>query len=238
MAQKRMFSKIITESDQFLDMSLSTQALYFHLGMQADDEGFVSPTRIMRMIGAQIDELKVLISKNFIIPFENGVVVIRHWKLNNIIQKDRRKDTIYLHELSNLSQDNSGVYNMDTKCIQDVSVDKIRLGKVSIDKDSKDKTSTIVEEAEPKFGNEDINWVIQEFETIMGFKSSGTKDRFMAKHLLNNFSKEQLTAMLKYLSTQEYAPRVGSVEKLWYKRGDIIAGIKSIKNSNKIIKSL
>jgi hypothetical protein len=82
--------------------------------------------------------------------------------------------------------------------------------------------------------NQDINWIIGEFESVMKFKSAGTKDRFMAKHLLNNFSREQLTAMLTYCATQEYAPRIGSVEKLWYKRGDIIAGIKSLNNKNNI----
>lgn len=101
--------------------------------------------------------------------------------------------------------------------------------------------STIVETANAEQvdnRNKDINWLIDEFQNIMSFKSSGTKDRFMAKHLLNNFSKEQLTAMLTYCSTNEYAPRIGSVEKLWYKRGDIIAGIKSLQSSKKIIQSL
>lgn len=84
-------------------------------------------------------------------------------------------------------------------------------------------------------GNKDINWLIEEFETIMGFKPAGSKDRFLAKHLLNNFSREQLSYMLKYCATNEFAPRIGSVEKLWYKRGDIIAGIKTIKNNKTII---
>lgn len=129
MAQRRMFSKTITENDDFLNMSLSTQALYFHLGIQADDDGFVSPNRIMRMIGAMIDDLNVLIAKKFVIPFENGVVVIRHWKINNYIQSDRKKDTVFLKELAKLSEDNNGVYKMDTKCIENV-----RLGKDSIEK--------------------------------------------------------------------------------------------------------
>jgi len=124
-----MFSKTITENDDFLNMSLSTQALYFHLGIQADDDGFVSPNRIMRMIGAMIDDLNVLIAKKFVIPFENGVVVIRHWKINNYIQSDRKKDTVFLKELAKLSEDNNGVYKMDTKCIENV-----RLGKDSIEK--------------------------------------------------------------------------------------------------------
>ena len=127
-----MFSKTIIESDIFLDMSLSTQALYFHLGMQADDDGFVSPHRIMRMIGAQPDDLKILVAKQLIIPFENGVVVVRHWKVNNYLQVDRKKDTIYLKELSSLNEDDNNVYNKDTKCIQNVHVGKDSIGKDSI----------------------------------------------------------------------------------------------------------
>lgn len=96
-------------------------------------------------------------------------------------------------------------------------------------------TSTIVEEASPsEFGKPEINNLLKEFETIMGFKStSGKKDRMMATHLLKNYTSEQLTYMLKYCATEQYAPRIGSLEKLWYKRGDIIAGIKSSQN-NKI----
>jgi len=144
MAQRRMFSKTITESDLFLDMPLTTQALYFHLGMQADDDGFVSPNRIMRMIGSQADDLKVLFTKHFIIPFENGVVVIRHWKENNYIQNDRKKDTIYLNELNRLDIDNN-VYNLYPECIQNVHVGKDRIGKDRIGKDriGKDKESAL-----------------------------------------------------------------------------------------------
>jgi hypothetical protein len=95
---------------------------------------------------------------------------------------------------------------------------------------SKDITNVIEETSEiekVKYGNEDINWLIQEFETVMSFKSQGgKKDRFMAKHLLNNYSKEQLTYMLNWCASDTYAPRIGSIEKLWYKRADVVAGIK------------
>ena len=96
MAERRMFSKTIIDSDSFLDMSLSTQALYFHLSMRADDEGFINnPKKIMRMIGASEDDLKVLIMKNFILTFESGVIVIKHWKIHNCIRKDRLVTTNY-----------------------------------------------------------------------------------------------------------------------------------------------
>ena len=90
MAERRMFSKLIIDSDMFLDMPLSTQALYFHLSMRADDDGFVNnPKKIQRMIGCNDDDLKVLITKKFIIPFESGICVIKHWKIHNYIRNDR-----------------------------------------------------------------------------------------------------------------------------------------------------
>jgi len=146
MAQRRMFSKNITENDTFLDMPLSTQALYFHLGMQSDDDGFVSPNRIMRMIGCQTDDLKILIGKKFVLPFENGVVVIKHWLINNYIQKDRHTPTTYQENLAMLTIKNNNVYKMYTKCIQNVRVGKVSIGKVSIGKDTfSEETSQIQE---------------------------------------------------------------------------------------------
>lgn len=136
MAQRRMFSKTITESDIFLDMPLSTQALYFHLGMQADDDGFVSPNRITRMIGSLPDDLKILFAKQLVIPFESGIVVIRHWRENNYIQNDRRKDTLYLNELQQLNMEKKGVYSLYPECIQNVRVGKVSIVKVSKGKDS------------------------------------------------------------------------------------------------------
>lgn len=129
-----MFSKDITEHDSFLEMPLSTQSLYFHLGMQADDDGFVSPNRIMRMIGCQIDDLKILLSKKFVLPFEDGIVVIKHWKMNNYIQKDRYKPTVHLEKLALLLVKSNGAYTLDTKCIQNVHAGKVRLGKVRLGK--------------------------------------------------------------------------------------------------------
>ena len=118
MAQRRMFSKQITESDAFMDMSLSAQALYFHLGMSADDDGFVnSPKRVQRVIGANDDDLKLLIAKSFIIPFDTGVVVIKHWKINNYIPKDRYTPTAYTEEKAQLFEKPNRAY---TLCIQDV----------------------------------------------------------------------------------------------------------------------
>lgn len=143
MAERRMFAKTITESDAFLDMPLSTQALYFHLGMVADDDGFInSPRRVQRMIGGGDDDLKLLIAKNFVIPFESGVVVIKHWKMNNYIQKDRYHATNYVEEKKLLAVKENGAYSLISEpCIQDgYKMDtEVRLGKVSIGKGRLDK---------------------------------------------------------------------------------------------------
>jgi hypothetical protein len=113
MAQRRMFSAQIVTADAFLEMPLTSQALYFHLGMSADDDGFVSPKKILRMTGAGDDDLKVLMAKGFVIPFNSGVIVITHWKQNNYLRNDRYTPTIYKDEMSRLSSIQS-VYHLDT----------------------------------------------------------------------------------------------------------------------------
>lgn len=141
MAERRMFAKKITESDSFLDMPSSTQMLYFHLSMNADDDGFVNnPKKIQRMCGASDDDFKLLVAKSFVILFESGIIVIKHWKMHNYIQSDRYKPTDYVDEKSMLGIKKNKAYTldeskMDTRCIQDVSVGKVSKGKDSIGKD-------------------------------------------------------------------------------------------------------
>ncbi|QGH73319.1 MAG: hypothetical protein [Siphoviridae sp. cttb18] len=113
MAQRRMFSPEIVASDAFVDMPVSVQALYFHLGMKADDDGFVNPNVTMRMIGANGDDLRVLIAKRFVLPFENGVIVIKHWRINNFIRKDRYHETMYLEQKKMLRVKENGAYTLD-----------------------------------------------------------------------------------------------------------------------------
>ena len=114
MAERRMFAKTIIDSDAFLDMPLSTQALYFHLSMRADDDGFInSPKKVQRMVGCGDDDLKLLIVKNFLIPFESGVVVIKHWKIHNYIRNDRYKPTVYKEEKSQLYLKENNSYTLD-----------------------------------------------------------------------------------------------------------------------------
>lgn len=148
MAERRMFSKQIIDSDAFLDMSASAQSLYFHLGMRADDDGFVNnPKKILRMVGAAEDDLKILVAKRFVIVFKSGVIVIKHWRMHNYIAKDRYKPTVYQEEYKMLDVKENKAYTEksglvpipSTTCIQPVNnMDtQVRLGKDSVVKDSK-----------------------------------------------------------------------------------------------------
>lgn len=139
MANRRMFSRDVVETDKFLGMPLTTQALYFHLGMEADDDGFVSsPKKIQRAVGCTEGDLKHLAACGYIIPFESGVVVISHWKQSNYVQSDRYKKTLYQEEAEKLSLE-KGVYSLDTGCIRIASntdtqdrLSKDSIGKVNI----------------------------------------------------------------------------------------------------------
>lgn len=131
MANKRMFSLSVVDTDTFLEMPLSSRLLYYELGMRADDDGFVANwKKILAFTGLKEDDLKVLIAKKYIIPFDSGVIVIRHWRMNNYLQNDRTKPTIYQNELNELGLDSNNVYTMDTTCIHSIdknSIDKNRL---------------------------------------------------------------------------------------------------------------
>lgn len=145
MADKRMFTKKITESDAFLDMPLSAQCLYFHLNMNADDDGFVNaPKKIQRLIGAKDDDLKLLIMKSFLLVFEHSVVVIKHWRMHNTIRQDRYHPTDYQDEFKSLGLKDNGSYSLNTngnhlatKCIpngnSDIDLD------LDIDLDNKEE---------------------------------------------------------------------------------------------------
>lgn len=143
MAERRMMAKSIIKSDLFLDMPATTQNLYFHMLLEADDDGFInSPKSIMRVIGAKDDDIKVLIAKQFVIPFESGVLVIKHWKIHNYIQKDRyrpslrpEKEMLSVAESKEYVEVLGDVSSMDTRCIQNVRVGKVSIGKDRLGKD-------------------------------------------------------------------------------------------------------
>jgi hypothetical protein len=142
MAERRMFTQKIVDSDAFLDMPLSTQCLYFHLNMRADDDGFLNnPKKIQRMIGASDDDLRLLLAKRFILGFESGVIVIKHWRMHNLLRKDRYNPTQYQEEMQRLALKENGAYTDDVNHLATTwQPDDNQLAtQDSIDKDSIDK---------------------------------------------------------------------------------------------------
>ena len=142
MAERRMFAKTIVLSDAFLDMPLSARCLYFTLGMLADDDGFVNaPKSIMRQCGASNDDINLLLAKRFVLAFDSGVIVIKHWRVNNYLRSDRYTKTKYVEELESLSVDNEGIYHSGIPTgippVNQMPADGIpSIGKDSIGKDS------------------------------------------------------------------------------------------------------
>lgn len=151
MAERRMFAKSIIDSDLFLDMPQSTQNLYFHLSLRADDDGFVgNPKKIMRMIGCSQDDIKILISKQFLIPFESGVVVIRHWKIHNYIRNDRYKPTIYTEEKKKLTEKDNKEYIVGIPSGNQTDT-QYSIGKSSQGEDREEEESISKEQLENEF---------------------------------------------------------------------------------------
>ena len=141
MAERRMFAKSIIDSDAFLEMPMSARLLYYDLGMRADDDGFInSPKKIMRIIGASNDDINILIAKKFVIPFENGIVVIKAWKINNYLRADRYKETNYINEKRLLTVEKTGMYTLKNTIENDsgipFGIPMVDAGKDSIGKDS------------------------------------------------------------------------------------------------------
>lgn len=216
MAERRMFAKTIIDSDAFLDMPQSSQLLYFHLSMRGDDEGFINnPKSIMRNVGCKDDDIKLLIAKKFLIPFESGVVVIKHWKIHNYIQKDRFTPTKYQEEKATLTLDENKAY---TPCIHSVSdVDtQDRLGKVSIElgyKDipqtepEKEKTSAKVTQKANAFAHlvegydEEIRFLLLDWLDIRKAKRAAATERAIKLNLdkLDKMANESKMTVAEYL---------------------------------------
>ncbi len=156
MAERRMFAKTIIDSDAFIDMPMSARLLYYDLGMRADDDGFInSPKKIMNFIGATRDDMNILILRKFIIPFESGVVVVKHWRIHNYIRKDTYNETAYKQEKAMLELDENKSYRLNSSQnieLVDGPSTQISLGKVSLGKDSKEQDSinNIINLVEPE----------------------------------------------------------------------------------------
>lgn len=157
MAERRMFAKTIIDSDAFLEMPMSARLLYYDLSMRADDDGFVnSPRKIMKFVGATGDDMNILIARKFVIGFENGVVVIKHWRIHNYIRKDTYKETTYKEEKARLKYDENNAYTLTETAElipettssttrrrnEDDPSTQVRIGKVSTGKDNKNRRFT------------------------------------------------------------------------------------------------
>ena len=154
MAERRMFTLKIVDSDAFLDMPMTAQCLYFHLNMRADDDGFVNnPRKIQRFVGASDDDLKLLIAKRFILAFETGVIVIKHWRMHNLLRKDRYTPTQYQDEYHRLQLKENGSYTEADNLLAtgwqpdgdqmstQYSIGKVRKGKESVKEPKKTRFS-------------------------------------------------------------------------------------------------
>lgn len=205
MAERRMFAKTVIDSDAFLDMPLTTQALYFHLSMRADDDGIVNnPKKIQRMVGASVDDAKLLAAKQFIIPFDSGIVAIRHWKLHNYIRSDRYNPSVCIAEKAQLTLTSSGVYERNphggipgdkapvsqrsTTGIPDgapeVDAGKVRIGKDRIGKDREEASEEVSRSpAAPKQTNVDRQEAASSAPSLLSFYGTYGNVKLTGKEL-------------------------------------------------------
>ena len=216
MAERRMFAKTIIDSDFFLDMPMSARLLYYDLGMRADDDGFVnSPKKIMKMCGNADNDLSILVAKRFIILFQTGIIVIKHWKLNNYLRADRYRETSYLNEKSQLEIKENGAYKtIDSAvitCLPDgipvVDAGKVSIGKLSKGKDSKGES--------PKPKKEFIPPTLQEIEKYVKEKQFNIDAKFF----------------YNYYTEGNWIDGKGNEVKNWKQK--IITWDKNQKNKNK-----
>lgn len=211
MAQRRMFSPDIVDSDAFLDMPVSSQVLYFHLAMRADDDGFISPRKVMRLINVGDDDLKVLLTKRFLLPFESGVVVIKHWLIHNLIRKDRYKETRYTEEKKLLKIKENGAYTEVLRLGQpngNQMAPQVRLGKVSIGKDKKEED--IADKSASPLFKEITEHYFQAVQTKQGFKPSfDGGDGKALKSALSEFTPAELKDQIDYYLNSKKAAENG-----------------------------
>lgn len=192
MAERRMFAKSIIDSDLFLDMPQSSQNLYFHLSLRADDDGFVgNPKKIMRMINCSQDDIKILISKQFLIPFESGVVVIKHWKIHNYIRNDRYKPTIYTEEKKKLIEQENKEYIVGIPNGNQTDT-QYRIGKDSLVKDNKNNVVNDIYTPQIKGVIDYLNK-----KTNKNFRATTKKTQTLIKGLLkNNYTVEDIKKVI------------------------------------------
>lgn len=244
MANRRMFSMKIVDTDAFLDMPQSSQLLYFHLNMRADDDGFASnPKKVMRMIGSSDDDHKLLIAKKFIIPFESGVCVIKHWLVHNLVRSDRYTETQYTREKSfliidektkkySLNKGENHVIPLGNQMEPQVRLGKVRLGKVRLGKDN-----NTGETSSPQ-----IPLLIKSFENINPASKrfyGNTTQREACDSLLKQYGFERVTTVIEKTlpktNALEFFPTITTPLQLYEKWSSLESAIK--KHQSKTIKN-
>jgi len=226
MANKRMFSKSIVDTDAFLDMPASSQLLYFHLAMRADDEGFIgNPKKIMRMCGFQEDDLKILLAKNFILSFNSGVVVIKHWLIHNTIRMDRFNKTNYEDEKKNLLIKENKAYTeigkpngnqMETQ----VKLSKVKLSKVSIAETSSAKPFSFKDKL--LLMDNDKSLLIKVIAEYWRYRKitftnqdqyqSGLKRDLRPAQRLKGYELDRIKEVMYYLNSQDFLTEIWTLE--------------------------
>ena len=197
MAEKRMFTKKVTDADEFISLPSSAQALYLHLCMAADDDGFNNQVQLaMYKSHASVDDVKVLLAKRFIIQFENGVIVIKHWRMANALRKDRHVDTTYQDEFKMLKIKDNGAYTISDSLVADglpMGCQMVANGlpQNSIDKNSIDKISIVEDNNTPPNGGEPT-WDTSKHTNVENLK-----------HILNTGEYEQAQFFLDHKDVYE-----------------------------------
>lgn len=244
MAQRRMFSMKIVDTDAFLEMPPSSQLLYFQLAMRADDDGFVSnPKRIMRMIGSAEDDYKILLAKRFLLAFESGVCVIKHWLIHNLVRGDRYTPTQYIKEKQmllvdegtkkySLTKGGSGGMTNDIPNGYQVQP-QVRLGKDRLDNDK----DTVAQSATGEGAL--INKVMEGFKEVnpsYGRLYAQKPQRAALGRLIKQYGVEKLEAMIAYLPTSNaarYAPTITTPYELEKNLGKLLAWAQKQNDSGK-----
>lgn len=207
MAHRRMFSPDIVESEEFLSMPVSSQALYFHLGMNADDDGFIQPKLTLKMIGANEDDLKVLLAKRFLLPFETGVVVIKHWLIHNMIRADRYKPTRFQNEKKTLKIKDNKAYTERLNSRQpngNQMAPQVRLGK--------DRIGKVRLIAGPSPADEIISIIDLFKEVNPSYKKwyANTTQRSACSRLIEQHGMDKLKSVIPFLTASNNTPYIPS----------------------------
>lgn len=259
-----MFSKTIIDSDMFLDMPLSTQALYFHLSMRADDDGFVNnPRKIERMVGCGADDRKILIAKQFIIPFESGICVIKHWRIHNYIRNDRYKPTIYQEEKEQLLIEENKAYSIneskDTNGIPSGIPNGRQTVHHKLENDIKDKTEKSEKQVIPmgeEVGIPSVNQVVYQRDTqnrieqvrLEQDRTTTVEEEVVVdkkeilKEVLKSFSNDEIKSITEFCCSNkvsvdvvvEKVKVINQMKKINSRVGALISAIKEDWKPNKV----